>query len=205
VLDAAHHEIPTIQTARTQNFYEFARVLQHVHDELPKLNPTEFLEVLLKDIGYREYLQSESETREEAEMRWENIQELKTVTQKFRHLKGMEGLEAFLEDVSLVMDQDQVDENEKAVKMMTIHAAKGLEFPVVFAVGMEEGLFPHAQSLMDPHQMEEERRLCYVELTRAQQRLYLTYASQRMRYGTVQVNPPSRFIDEIPKELIQRL
>jgi len=205
VLDAAHHDIPTIQHARTQNFYEFAATLQHLRDELPKLTPTEFLEVLLKDIGYREYLQSESETREEAESRWENIQELKTVTQKFRELRGEEGLQAFLEDVSLVMDQDEVDEKQKAVKLMTIHAAKGLEFPVVFLVGMEEGLFPHAQSLMDPRQMEEERRLCYVALTRAQQRLYLTYASQRMRYGTVQVNPPSRFIEDIPQEFVQRM
>jgi DNA helicase-2/ATP-dependent DNA helicase PcrA len=202
VLDAGHQDVPGVQPARLQAFYEFAATLQHLREELPQLNPTEFLEVLLKDIGYRAYLQTASETREEADSRWENIQELKTVTQKFRNLKGEEGIQAFLEDVSLVMDQDDVDENQRSVKLMTIHAAKGLEFPVVFLVGMEEGLFPHGQSLMDPKQMEEERRLCYVALTRAQERLYVTYASQRMRYGSVQVNPPSRFIEDIPKNLV---
>ncbi len=202
VLDVAHQDIPGVQPARLKSFYEFASTLQHLHDEMRTLNPTEFVDVLLKDIGYRAYLQTISETREEADSRWENIQELKTVTQKFNTLTGEEGIHAFLEDVALVMDQDDVDENQRAVKMMTIHAAKGLEFPVVFIVGLEEGLFPHAQSLMDPKQMEEERRLCYVALTRAQERLYLLYASQRMRYGSVQVNPPSRFIEDIPKKLL---
>ncbi len=108
-----------------------------------------------------------------------------------------------LEDIALVTDQDSVDETENAVKLMTVHAAKGLEFPVVFVVGMEEGLFPHSRSLIDPTEMEEERRLCYVALTRAIEQVYLVFASQRMRYGDMQVNPPSRFIDEIPSEFVE--
>ncbi|HLB95555.1 MAG TPA: UvrD-helicase domain-containing protein [Patescibacteria group bacterium] len=136
---------------------------------------------------------------EEGEMRWENIEELKSVAQK------SSSLEEFLERVALVADIDNFDREAKAVTLMTLHNAKGLEFPIVFMVGMEEGLFPHANSLLDPADLEEERRLCYVGITRAQKRLYLTYALSRMLFGSFQANAPSRFLGEIPKELLERL
>ena len=151
-----------------------------------------------KEVGYKEPLLTTAANKEEGESRWENVQELKTVTQKFQNLRGVEALQALLEDIALVSDQDELEESDNGVKLMTIHAAKGLEFPTVFVVGMEEGIFPHSRSLINPSEMEEERRLCYVAMTRAIDRLYMLFASQRMRYGNVQVNPPSRFLDDIP-------
>src|SRR6185503_2908682 len=107
------------------------------------------------------------------------------------------GLDGFLEEVSLVSDLDSADFDGNAVTLMTLHAAKGLEFPVVFMPGLEETLFPHSRALYDQSEMEEERRLCYVGMTRAREELYMTYASSRMLYGGVQHNPPSRFLSEI--------
>ncbi|KKQ90264.1 MAG: ATP-dependent DNA helicase PcrA [Berkelbacteria bacterium GW2011_GWA1_39_10] len=132
-------------------------------------------------------------------MRWENVEELKSVAAK------AENLEDFLEQVALVADIDNYDQNTEAVTLMTLHNAKGLEFPIVFMVGMEEGLFPHVNSMFEPANLEEERRLCYVGMTRAEKRLYLTYAVSRMLFGAVQSNAPSRFIAEIPEELVERL
>jgi DNA helicase-2/ATP-dependent DNA helicase PcrA len=200
-LTGAKHAIPDIQNARLATITQFAETLRTVHDKLVDLNPTEIVDLLLKEIGYKDYLLSTADSKEQGETRWENVQELKTVTQKFANLRGAAGLEAFLEDITLVSDQDSVDETENAVKLMTVHAAKGLEFPEVFVVGMEEGLFPHARALTDPREMEEERRLCYVALTRAIDKIHLVFAAQRMRYGNLQVNPPSRFLDDIPSEL----
>jgi len=203
VLEAAERPIPDIQQSRQEAFSRFADIFKLIWTKIDALNPTQILELLLKEVDFKEYLLTSSETKEQGETRWENVQELKTVTQKFQHLRGADGLQALLEDIALVTDQDSVDETENAVKLMTVHAAKGLEFPVVFVVGMEEGLFPHSRSLIDPTEMEEERRLCYVALTRAIEQVYLVFASQRMRYGDMQVNPPSRFIDEIPSEFVE--
>ena len=100
---------------------------------------------------------------------------------------------------------DGADRSADAVTFMTLHNAKGLEFPVVFMVGLEEGLFPHSNSMLDPAELEEERRLCYVGMTRARERLYLTYAQSRLLYGGLQMNAPSRFLSEIPEELIERV
>ncbi|MGA2666597.1 MAG: UvrD-helicase domain-containing protein [Patescibacteria group bacterium] len=136
---------------------------------------------------------------EEGEMRWENIEELKSVAAQ------SENLEDFLEKVSLISDIDNYDPSAEAVTLMTLHNAKGLEFPVVFMVGMEEGLFPHARSFMDPSELEEERRLCYVGMTRACKRLYLSWAENRMIYGTVSRSQPSRFLGDIPEDLIERI
>ena len=111
-------------------------------------------------------------------------------------------LAAFLEEVSLVSDIDTMDETGEHVTLMTIHSAKGLEFPVVFMVGMEEGIFPHSNSMFDEEELEEERRLCYVGITRAMEELYLCSARERLRFGQFQSNPPSRFLSEIPAELI---
>jgi DNA helicase II / ATP-dependent DNA helicase PcrA len=139
--------------------------------------------------------------------REENLRELKSVAQEFHEREdgatGEEGLASFLESLTLVSDQDELEgEDEGAVTLMTLHTAKGLEFPVVFVVGLEDGVFPHVRSLSDPEQLEEERRLCYVGLTRAQQRLYVTHADHRTLWGGTSYNPPSRFLDELPDELV---
>jgi len=120
-------------------------------------------------------------------------------------LQGVERVQAFLEAVSLVTDLDQLDGDESAVTLMTLHAAKGLEFPVVFMLGMEDGIFPHVRTLGDPDELEEERRLCYVGLTRARERLYLCHAWSRSLFGATDYNPPSRFLAEIPEELVRTL
>lgn len=201
VFEAAQHVVPGVQQARLQNFYAFAHMLEALRSELPKRNPQELLEFVMSASGYKDWVLKESKSPEEGESRWENIQELKTAMRHYEHLQGEEGVHAFLEHITLVSDQDHLKEKDNVVKLMTIHAAKGLEFPEVFVVGMEEGLFPHSRSLIQPEEMEEERRLCYVALTRAGKRIHLLFASQRMRYGNVQVNPPSRFIEDIPPEL----
>ena len=111
----------------------------------------------------------------------------------------------FLEQVSLVSDQDEIDGDDSQVVLMTIHAAKGLEFPAVFIMGLEEGVFPHLRSIGEPDELEEERRLAYVAITRAQERLYLSHAWSRTLYGGTQYNPPSRFLDEIPARLVEAI
>jgi DNA helicase-2/ATP-dependent DNA helicase PcrA len=116
--------------------------------------------------------------------------------------EGLARVQSFLEAISLVTDLDENDPEASSVTLMTLHSAKGLEFPVVFLIGMEDGVFPHVRSLGDPDELEEERRLCYVGLTRAEERLYLCHAWSRMMFGTTDYRPPSRFLDEIPAELI---
>ena len=115
---------------------------------------------------------------------------------------GLARVQAFLEAISLVTDLDENDPEASSVTLMTLHSAKGLEFPVVFLIGLEDGVFPHVRSLGDPDELEEERRLCYVGLTRAEERLYLCHAWSRMMFGSTDYRPPSRFLDEIPPELI---
>lgn len=161
--------------------------------ELDK-GPAPTLEAILRDTGY--VVELEDQRSVEAESRVENLQELVGVSRQF------ETVEEFLEQVSLVSDSDDIEEDDSAVILMTLHAAKGLEFPVVFMLGLEDGIFPHLRALTDPDELEEERRLCYVGITRAEQRLYLTHAWSRMLFGQSQYNPPSRFLDEIPAELM---
>ena len=148
--------------------------------------------------GYKDFL-LDSEDR--GEDRWENIMELRSVAAEYRGLEPGESLTALLDGVALVSDTDELDGKANAVTLITLHQAKGLEYPVVFLVGMEEGLLPHRRSIDDPDQMEEERRLCYVGMTRAKQRLYLLRAFRRNMMGSSNVNPPSRFLGAIPKGL----
>jgi DNA helicase-2/ATP-dependent DNA helicase PcrA len=173
---------------------------------------TGLLEALLRRTGYQEWLKQEFGPA--AEPRIENIQELFSAIEEFEERFAEEGggaeahepaapLPAFLDQVALVSDVDDLNEEEGAVLLMTLHSAKGLEFPTVFLAGMEEGLFPHARSLAEPAEMEEERRLCYVGMTRAKQRLYLIHTEMRRLYGSVQWNAPSRFLDEVPAELFE--
>ena len=148
--------------------------------------------------GYKDFLLDSEDRGEE---RWENIMELRSVAAEYRGLEPGESLTALLDGVALVSDTDELDGKANAVTLITLHQAKGLEYPVVFLVGMEEGLLPHRRSIDDPDQMEEERRLCYVGMTRAKQRLYLLRAFRRNMMGSSNVNPPSRFLEAIPKGL----
>ena len=157
--------------------------------------PAALLQAVLDRSGYADELEAEHSV--EAEGRLENLAELVGVAQEF------ENVDDFLEQVSLVADTDQLDEDDSYVVLMTLHSAKGLEYPSVFLVGLEDGVFPHLRSLGEPEQLEEERRLCYVGITRARERLYLSHAWSRMLYGSTQYNPPSRFLDEIPEALVR--
>lgn len=148
------------------------------------------LETLLRRIDYYAYLDDKTP---QGESRQENVRELVGVAKSYQDL----GLDGFLEEVSLVSDIDGMENGQNVVTLMTLHAAKGLEFPVVFMTGMEETIFPHSRALYDQSEMEEERRLCYVGMTRAKEELYLCYATGRLLYGSVQHNPPSRFLSEI--------
>ncbi len=139
---------------------------------------------------------------DEGAERWENLQELKSVARNYEELDGAEALSQFLEEVALVSDVDGLNDNEGGPALLTLHAAKGLEFPIVFMVGMEDGIFPHSRSKDDPEQMEEERRLAYVGVTRAKDRLYLTHAFRRTIYGREEMAEPSRFLADIPPELV---
>ncbi|HSW98296.1 MAG TPA: UvrD-helicase domain-containing protein [Candidatus Saccharimonadales bacterium] len=152
--------------------------------------PAAILDSLIRRIDYLHFL---DDGTPQAESRQENVQELLGVAQEYQEL----GLAGFLEEVALVSDVDQANFDGNAVTLMTLHAAKGLEFPVVFMVGMEETIFPHSRALYDQFEMEEERRLCYVGMTRAREELYMIYATSRMLYGGQQHNPPSRFLSEI--------
>ena len=163
-----------------------------------QLNPAKLIDLVVSGSGYREYIMNAPDGEE----RWENILELGTVAGKYSDLPPGDGLTAFLEGVALVSDVDSLDEAVAAVTLITLHQAKGLEFPVVFIVGMEEGILPHIRSFDDPSQMEEERRLCYVGVTRAKHRLYLVRAFRRSLMGGVTVNSPSRFLNDIPRHLV---
>ena len=157
----------------------------------------ELLEDILEETQYLKYLEAQNEEREKILERIENIKELKSVAKEFPNIFE------FLENVALVEADDESGDSADKVTLMTMHAAKGLEFKVVFIVGMEEGLFPHIRSLEDAEQLEEERRLCYVGITRAQEKLYLTYARRRLYFGRTSANMVSRFIAEIPEHLLQ--
>jgi DNA helicase-2/ATP-dependent DNA helicase PcrA len=163
-----------------------------------KLDLVELFDLVAQKIGYEHYLQG----GKDGEERWENVLELRTVANEYRHLPPPEGLSAFLEGVTLVSDVDGLDEAVDAATLVTLHQAKGLEFPVVFIVGVEEGILPHFKSFADAEQMEEERRLCYVGITRAKQRLYLVHAFRRNLMGSSTPSTPSRFLDDIPKRLV---
>jgi DNA helicase-2/ATP-dependent DNA helicase PcrA len=157
-------------------------------------------DMLLERIGYKEYiLQSD-----EGEERWSNVLELRSMAGEYNDLEPQDALAALLERVALISDVDDLPEKNEAVTLITLHQAKGLEFPVVFIVGMEEGILPHFRSFADPEQMEEERRLCYVGITRAKERVYLVHAFRRSLYRGNRPNPPSPFLKDIPAHLVVR-
>ena len=176
---------------------DFWTMLEGLIAKSRELDLVELFDTVVERSGYQRYIMS----GDDGEERWDNILELRGVAQEYRHLKSTEGLIAFLEGVALVSDIDSLDETTDRVTLITLHQAKGLEFPVVFIVGMEERLLPHVRSFDDAAQMEEERRLCYVGITRAKQRLYLVRSFRRTLMGSSNVNKPSRFLEDIPGHL----
>jgi DNA helicase-2/ATP-dependent DNA helicase PcrA len=193
-------EIAVLQTRAKGAVAGFNAVMAAIRHHLDDgTGPTRMVEFAAIESGYLAEL--EEERTVEAQGRIENIQELGGVAAELLTREPDADLERFLEQVSLVGEQDDYDEDDSSVTLMTLHIAKGLEFPVVFIVGMEDGIFPHFRSMTDAAALEEERRLAYVGITRAQQRLYLTHAWSRTLYGQTQYNPPSRFLGEMPEHL----
>lgn len=197
-------ELSGIAPRTATKLAEFRQLMVDLRQMADYLSISELIEEVLKKSGYEEMLKIEKTL--EAESRLENLQEFLSVAQNFEKESDEQTLVAFLTDLTLVSDLDTLEEVDELhqVTLMTLHSAKGLEFPVVFLIGMEEGLFPHSRALNDPEEMEEERRLAYVGITRAEKRLYLTRAQSRMLYGRFQNNPESRFLHELPETLLER-
>ena len=189
--------------ARAKNSVQaFAKMLDYLHGRRERQTVGDLVQNVLDTTGYLEDLRRDKTP--EAQSREENVGELLSVAREFEQQAGEDGdksLTAFLENVALVSDVDSLEDNANSVTLMTLHAAKGLEFPTVFLVGMEEGIFPHFRSLGSQSDMEEERRLAYVGITRAQTDLFISYAGSRMLFGQTQRNPASRFVAEIPMSL----
>jgi len=183
-----------------QPIKDFYQLIEIFRKESQINNLTNLIRKIIQEINYEEFIMRD---REQGERRWENIKELFTVASKYDSIDPGLGLEKFLEDITLFSHHDEIENKKDLVNLMTLHCAKGLEFPVVFIAGCEEGIFPHSKSFFDPEQMEEERRLCYVGVTRAKKRAYLTFTRQRRLWGQVMVNPPSRFILDIPEYLVE--
>jgi DNA helicase-2/ATP-dependent DNA helicase PcrA len=192
-LQEALNEVRTcgLRTAKAKSgLADLGEMLARLRELIDTMPPAGIIDSLIRRIDYLHFLDDKTP---QGESRQENVKELISVAQEYQDA----GLAAFLEEVALVSDVDQADFDGNAVTLMTLHAAKGLEFPVVFMVGMEETIFPHSRALYDQFEMEEERRLCYVGMTRAREELYMIYATSRMLYGGAQHNPPSRFLSEI--------
>ncbi|RJO62065.1 ATP-dependent DNA helicase PcrA [candidate division WS5 bacterium] len=183
-------------------FESFMKAIIDLEGKKDALSPAKFIDKVMKKTGYYDSLDDKTIQGEE---RQENLKELLSVAEEFTRGREDFALEEFLEEVALISDIDNYSEDEKSVALMTLHSAKGLEFPTVFIAGMEEGMFPHSRSQMDVEEMEEERRLAYVGITRAKERVYLITARRRLLYGNYQSNPPSRFISDIPAELTKNI
>ncbi len=182
--------------------YEFKKLIEKLKKESENISLTELTELILVETGMRRELE-DSKTLE-AEVRLENLEEFKSITKNFEENNGVISLEEFLLEISLVSDIEEHKNNNDVVTLMTIHSAKGLEFDHVFLIGLEEGLFPHSNCLDSSDEIEEERRLCYVAVTRAKKSLTLVNARRRMLYGNVNANLPSRFISEISDEYLEK-
>lgn len=199
---AKQQNISMFDALETRKELEFKEIIEDLIKRSESLSLTELIDEVLERSGMKKELESSKAL--EDEIRLENLMEVKSITASFEERTGSANLGDFLEEVSLIADISNHTEDGDVVTLMTLHSAKGLEFPVVFLVGMEEGLFPHNMSLME-NNLEEERRLCYVGITRAKERLYLTNAKRRMLYGKDNMNMPSRFISEIDEKLIEKI
>lgn len=180
---------------------EFKNLILELQKDKENLSLTELIDVVLEKSGMRQELEQDPSL--ESELRLDNLMEFKSITATFEENTGSVDLGDFLEEISLIADISEHKTSEDVVTLMTLHSAKGLEFPVVFLAGMEDGIFPHQNSFLEQDGIEEERRLCYVGITRAKEKLYLLNAKSRMMYGRTMQNPVSRFIDEIDTELLE--
>ncbi len=197
----SNQPLPKFQSSRSEAIVKFCDFIQQMAEIKDKLSLTDFIQKIYHQSGYEKYL---LDGTEEGQMRHENVQELLTVAQKYSNYSPAEGLTLFLEEVALIADTDNIDQSSKAVHLMTLHSAKGLEFKVVFIIGMEEGIFPHSRSLLNANELEEERRLMYVGVTRAKLKVFLIFTNERNIFGSTQINTPSRFLEDIPEHLLEK-
>ena len=188
-------------SAKAKALMAFTAMLDGIAERVDEVPLIETLEAVLEQSGYVKALEAKNDM--ESRGRLENIGELKTTVLKYMAETEQPTLSGFLEEIALYTDLDNLSEDDDKVVLLTLHSAKGLEFPYVFITGMEEGIFPGQQALFEPGELEEERRLAYVGITRAKKELYLTGAAQRMLFGRTTRNRPSRFISEIPAELLK--
>ena len=199
IKNADRYEMPRVFT----NSREFVSVIDDLRSRKDEMSISDIIKEVLNRTGYTKALELENSV--EAEARIQNLEELLSVTMEFEKENADKSLEAFLESITLSSDIDSMEESDDNVTLMTLHSAKGLEFPVVFMVGLEEGIFPGYQSISEPTELEEERRLFYVGITRAKEDLYLTCAKRRTIFGSTSYNNVSRFVKEIPDELVDGL
>lgn len=193
-------EIPDLSETKIKLFDGFIKIIKDLQNKNSKYTASSMIKYALNDTGYKKMLDDGSV---EGEARLENVSELISVAAKYDKLEPGISLNIFLEEVSLISDLDTINEEENAVTLMTVHSAKGLEFPHVFIAGLEEGLFPHNRSLLDRDELEEERRLMYVAMTRAKDRLYLLHTRERTLYGEAKINAPSQFLTDIKSDLTE--
>ena len=196
---AVNEELTDRARHAVANFYD---LIESLRLKAQRLGLTDLCRAVAEDTGYLAALQKTGTAEDAAKA--ENLMEFVTLAQRFEQGQPGADLGSFLEHLALISDLDEAQDLDSKVSLMTLHAAKGLEFPIVFMVGMEEGIFPHARSMGDEHQLAEERRLCYVGITRAQRMLYLTHANRRVIYGQPQQQRPSRFLADLPDELVDR-
>ncbi len=196
-----HLEKIPLQSHKRNLLLNFIETLEEIKQLANQVSLKELVQKTAEKTGYQTMLES---LGEEGEVRWENIQELLSVAKKYDGSPANLILNSFLEEVALATDTDNIAEDQPVVHLMTLHSAKGLEFPIIFMTGLEENLLPHSRSLLSNTELEEERRLMYVGLTRAQKKAYLTYAELRTIFGNTQTNAPSRFLDEIPTDLLEK-
>ena len=199
-MDAILNDTSMFDVIKSGKELAFKNMILEMKEKSEELSLTETIDMVLLKSGIKSDLESEHTL--EADIRLENLEEFKSITKTFEEESGIASLEDFLNEVSLVSDvNDEKNDNTPKVTLMTIHSVKGLEFSYVFVIGMEENIFPHVNSL-EEGSLEEERRLCYVAITRAKKKLYLVNALRRMLFGRSSVNMPSRFINEIDKKYI---
>ena len=195
-------EIPVTKRAKA-SLENFAAMIFDLLNDIEGKDVLSLIETVIKQTGYGDMLDKEAEHDPQGESRKENVGEFLSVAKDYMDSNPEGNLQDFLENVALVSDVDDFESSDSKVTLMTLHAAKGLEFPVVFLTGLDEGLFPHSRTLMDPSQVEEERRLAYVGITRAERQLYVTNAVTRTMYGRISAYMPSRFLAEIPPQFVE--
>ena len=194
------NEIDGIPESKAKVLEDFVKLIKNLQKKNKETPASGMIKFVLDETGYKKMINDGSV---EGEARTENIGELISVAHKYDDLESGVSMNIFLEEVSLISDLDSLDDEDNAVTLMTVHSAKGLEFPYVFIAGLEEGIFPHNRSLMDPGELAEERRLMYVAMTRAMEKLYLIHARSRMLYGESRANAPSQFLADIDEQFIE--